>query len=192
MNTARQRLSARDYKHGGRRPGGFDLLQYRQFGLGLALGLGVALLVWVRGQQMQPAEPTEPTPDVIVPEAEVAAADPPDPAEQFEFYNGLPTFEVVVPETDRNTRRDQSLAPITKPGSYILQVRSFRGRTEAERERDRLIKQGIDATIQRVIIDDMEWNRVIVGPSRDLDYVNATRAALREAQINVLIYESGE
>ena len=45
MSTARQRLSTRDYKHGGRRAGSFDITQYRQFGLGLGVGLAVALLV---------------------------------------------------------------------------------------------------------------------------------------------------
>jgi cell division protein FtsN len=104
----------------------------------------------------------------------------------------LPNFEVVVPEADRNPRRDQPSVEITKPAAYILQVGSFRNRADAERHRDRLAKQGIDTVIQHVTIDENEWHRVRFGPSRDLKLVNAVREQLHAAQINVTVYEVGE
>lgn len=188
MSTARQRLSTRDYKHGGRRAGAFDLAQYKQFGLGLGVGLAVALLVWVQGQRALPVE--EEVAQAEPPAPEIAPADEPDPADQLVFYDMLPSYEVHVPEPER--AQSTEAPPITKPGLYVIQATSSRNRTNAELERDRLIKLGIDATVQKVIIDEAEWHRVVIGPSRDLAYVNSMREKLRRAQATFRTYALGE
>jgi cell division protein FtsN len=188
VTQPRQRLSARDYKHG-RRGGGFDLAQFKQFGMGLAVGLAVALLVWVRGQR---EEPVAPVAQQVTPPAEVAPDEEVDPTAQLEFYDMASTFEVVVAPPDQRTRRDQPAAAITTPGAYVIQAGSSRNRAGAERDRDRLGKLGIDATLQRVTIDETEWHRVIIGPLRDLSKLNETREALRLAQINFTTYRIGE
>lgn len=190
MNGARSRLATKDYKHGSRRGEPLDLREYKQFGLGLAIGLAIAFYVWMQAQRNAP-------------EAVAAAADGPaasevvsveeaDPAEQYDFYDMLPKFEVVVPEAERNPRRDQPTVQIAKAGAYVLQAGSYRNRADAERLRDRLKKLGIDATVQLVTIDDNEWHRVRIGPSRDLKFVNATREQLRAADISFIVYEVGE
>ncbi len=188
---ARQRLAARDYKHGSRRNGEtLSLRDYRQFGLGLAIGLAIAAYVWVQSQPGE--EEPKPVADPVVAAAEVSSAEEPDPAEQYDFYDMLPKFEVVVQEADRNPRRDQPSVTISKPGAYVLQVTSSRNQADAERLRDRLAKQGINASIQRVTIDEKEWHRVRVGPSRDLKYINQMREQLRAADQTFIVYEVGE
>lgn len=190
MNTSRQRLSARDYKHGGgRRADGFDLRRYKQFGLGLGIGLAVALAVWVQANRTLPAEvASEPVADTakIAPPAEGDAAD------ELEFYEMLPNFEVEVPEAERRASRNQPATPISQPGAYVLQVGSFRNRADAERQRDRLVKQGIETAIQHVTIDENEWHRVRVGPSRDLAQVNAWREQLRVGDMKFTVYQIEE
>lgn len=189
MNTARQRLSTRDYKHGGRRAGSFDITQYKQFWLGLATGLTVALFVWLQGQRALPVEAAATAPEPA-PAPEIAPAEEADPADQLVFYDMLPSYEVHVPEAER--AQSSPAPPITKPGLYVIQATSSRNRTNAELERDRLVKLGIDATVQKVIIDENEWHRVVVGPSRDLAHLNAMREALRKAQVTFRTYSLGE
>lgn len=185
---ARQRFSARDYKHGPRRGETLSLRDYKQFGLGLALGLGVAVYFWAQG----PKEPAALAP--VADDVEVAdvAAEEIDPASQYDFYDMLPKFEVVVPEAERNPRRDQPTVKITKMAAYVLQAGSYQSRADAERARDRLAKQGIEASIQRVTIDEKEYHRVRIGPSRDLKFVNAMREQLRAADVAFIVYEVGE
>ena len=43
-------------------------------------------------------------------------AEPEAPAAQYDFYEMLPKFEVVVPEKDREVRRDQPSVKIERPG----------------------------------------------------------------------------
>jgi hypothetical protein len=98
VNTSRQRLSARDYKNGGRRDG-FDIKRYRQFAAGLAMGLLVALAVFLFDHRTTSAAPAVPRKHgdgkEIAPQ--IPAAQPEAPAEQFDFYKVLPESGVIVP-----------------------------------------------------------------------------------------------
>lgn len=189
MNAPRQRVSARDYKHGGKRAEGFSAGKYAQFGLGLAIGLGVALFVWLQGQRDRPDElPSAPVADTTA----KAPAEEAEPGERYDFYEMLPNFEVEVPEAERRTKTDQPTVPISQPGVYVLQAGSFRNKADAERQRDRLVKQGINASIQHVTIDENEWHRVRVGPSRELATINAWREQLRAADVKFTVYQIEE
>ena len=138
---------------------------------GLAIGLSVALAIYVNGRErgprpepvaQQPASLSEPAQgkQPAAGKSPAAAAKAPVttemPPSRFDFYDMLPKFEVVVQEADRNPRRDQPSVTISKPGAYVLQVTSSRNQADAERLRDRLAKQGINASIQRVTIDEKE------------------------------------
>ncbi len=95
--SSRQRISARDYKHGGGRRGAFDIRRYTQFGLGLATGLAVALAVFVSDHRSKPtdAEVVQERPKkqaAAVPDGETDEA-----TEQYDFYDMLPKFEVCCP-----------------------------------------------------------------------------------------------
>ena len=47
-----------------------------------------------------------------------------------------------------------------------------------------LKKQGIDANVQRVAVDDDVWHRVRIGPISDLAELNRLRARLRRADFD--------
>jgi cell division protein FtsN len=202
VNNSRQRLAAKDYKHGGKTQGsGFDFARYQQFGLGLGLGLIVALGVWLYGQRAQPANEDE-LAEVTAPEdradkksaakKSAAAETTDDPSQDYTFYDALPKFEVTLPERESGARRDLPDQPVAQPGAYVLQVASVRNRPDAERLRDKLGKLGIDATVQHVAIDTDEWHRVRIGPISDLNKLNATRRQLRAADIDAIIYRVGD
>ena len=80
-------------------------------------------------------------------------------------------------------------APVIRPGdSYLLQVGSFRKRSEADRLRARLALLGVEARIQRVSIDGRDaWHRVRVGPFSDLSKANEVRARLKANQITAMV-----
>jgi len=182
--SSRQRISARDFKHG-RRRGGLDLGRYRQFGAGLAVGLAVAVGVFVFEHRAAPelaetVEPEAPGKPEPVSGIEVEA-----PEEQFDFYDMLPKFEVVLPE-ERDVRRDQP-APVTQAGTYMIQAGSFTNETDALRRKQVLSKLGIEAAVQRVAIDADVRHRVRIGPIKDLARLNAVRNQLRTADIEILL-----
>ncbi len=189
MSGSKQRLSARDYKHAGKRNGGVPL-HYRAFAAGLGIGLLAALAVYMVMLRATPVAETQPQPRA---KAKVdPAVDNEEPPAKYDFYDMLPKFEVVVPEKERDARRDTTSAPVEQPGAYVLQVGSYKNEAEAERVRGQLSKQGIDATVQRVAVDADVWHRVRIGPFRDLDRLNATRRQLRAAGIDAIMYRVGE
>jgi cell division protein FtsN len=181
--SSRQRISARDYKHGGSRRG-LDLRQYRQFGFGLATGLAVAIAVFVfdhRGGQDETevvqAKPKKP--------AAAPGSEPEEPVEQYDYYDMLSKYEVVLPE--ERVRRDQAVEPITQPGNYMIQAGSFENETVAMRRQQVLAKLGIEAAVQRVAIDADVKHRVRIGPVSDLKRLNEIRSQLRTADIDILL-----
>lgn len=191
MNAPRQRLSARDYKGGARQGAGVPL-HYRTFGAGLAIGLAVALAVFVVDRRHKPEADAKPKPQVAAKrdagDETPAAA---DPAAQFDFYSMLPNAAVEVPQKGK-PQRDTAQAAVEQPGAYVLQVGSYRNRDDAERLRSKLDKLGIEAKVQHVSIDADELHRVLVGPIRDLAKLNATRRELRAADFDVVMYRVGD
>ncbi|MDE0372402.1 MAG: SPOR domain-containing protein [Rhodospirillales bacterium] len=161
---------------------------------GLGLGLTVAVLVYLDGQQAA-------APPVAVTVTAPPAADPSVPAAataetgegegmQFEFYDLLPRFEVVLPETELEARPDtpDTTEPVLEaPGRYVLQAGSFRAEADAEGRRASLALLGIESSIQRVTIDTDEYHRVRIGPTSDLDSLNGIRTRLWDAEIEVLL-----
>ena len=163
-----------------------DLGRWREFGLGLALGLSLSLfvLVWQNYREQESAnasaETTKPEPRAAV----AAVADPEEAGKNYDFYDMLPTFEVVVPEKDREVTRDTAPATIERPGVYVLQAGSYRKQEDADRIQAQLRKVGIDANVQRVAVDEDVWHRVRIGPITDLTELNRLRARLRTAEFD--------
>jgi cell division protein FtsN len=121
-----------------------------------------------------------------------ATADAEDTPAQYDFYDMLPKFEVVVPEQERDVRRDLPSVRVEQPGAYVLQVGSYHNLPDAERLRAKLAKQGIDATVQRVAVDADVWHRVRIGPFRDLAKLNDTRRGLRAADVDAIVIRLGD
>jgi cell division protein FtsN len=184
---------ARDYKRPRRQS--FDLAtRWREFAVGLGVGLLIAIVVFLyQRQMMRDALVDKPRPDPRAANAAAksdAAADA--PAKDYDFYEMLPKFEVVVPEKDREVKRDQPNSPIERPGVYVLQAGSYRNLADAERVRAQLALQNVDATVQRVAVDNDVWHRVRIGPLTDLAEVNRLRTRLRAADLSALVIRVGD
>ena len=104
----------------------------------------------------------------------------------------LPNFEVVVPEKDRDVKRDLPAAKIERPGVYVLQAGSYRNQPDAERVRAQLALQGINAKVQRVAVDNDVWHRVRIGPISDLAELNRVRKQLQAADVDGLVIRVGD
>ena len=181
---------------------------------GLGIGLSVALAIYVNAHNdraakdatAQSPEPQEPaslsTPLQGEPPAQgglpgreeppaqeestaaTDAAEPPKP--RFDFYKMLPSFEVIIPEQEKEVSTDTTERAVMTPGVYVLQVGSFTNFADADRRRAQLALQGIESAIQRVVIDGKAYHRVRIGPIDDLERLNLLRSRLRAADIDVL------
>ena len=160
---------------------------------GLALGLAVAL--WVHMQDRRNARPSEPVANsTAIPSSARVDEELADekPAKRFDFYEMLPKFEVVIPETESEVSKGGAeTAPLSRKGTYVLQVGSFRSFADADRMKARLALQGLQSKIQNVTIDDKRWHRVRIGPYTDLTELEQTRSQLRETDIDFLVIRVG-
>ena len=190
-----RRLTARDYK--GVRRGRLDLGRLRDSGMGLAAGLLVALVVYVGDHRRDavvsdgvttsaphaPPLPRHAAPPGIDAGAPLAGA---QEAGGYDFYEGLPKFEVVVPEKEHGAHVDAA-ARIDRPGTYFLQAGSYRNASDAERIQAQLARQSISANVQRVALDADVWYRIRIGPIKDLSQLNRVRQQLQAAEIVSLV-----
>jgi cell division protein FtsN len=180
---------ARDYKHRSRTSRQQSTPGWQWLVAGLAFGLTVALGVYLYDRrpggvaQQQPARP--------VPAQVREERDEPEPPararSRFDFYEELPKFEVVIPERERDVQPGSPQAPVSEPGTYVLQAGSFRNVTDADRVQATLALQGIESRIQQVTIDEDTWHRVRIGPFDDLAQLDQMRQKLHEKHIEVLV-----
>jgi cell division protein FtsN len=182
---------------------------------GLTLGLAAAVLIYLTGAlprptapRSAPAEARTPTPASSRDNANAggrSAAAANDSARrsgagdrggerasdetQFDFYEILPRYEVVVPEVEAVTKSAPAgpATPVETPGKYVLQAGSFRSHEEADRMQASLALLGIESRIQKVTIDADEFHRVRIGPISNLETLNRVRGQLRGAGINPLV-----
>jgi hypothetical protein len=190
------KLTARDYKSSQHRP--FELRRFREFGYGLFAGaLLTAVAFTGLGHRHKPADsPDAPRPDPHRAAARAdleAAGGSGKPSEKYDFYQMLPNFEVVVPEKDKDVKRDlPAAAKIERPGVYVLQAGSYRNEADADRVRAQLALQGVDAKVQRVAVDADVWHRVRIGPVSNLDELNKLRRQLQAADVDALVIRVGD
>jgi cell division protein FtsN len=185
-----RRHSARDYKSA--RPRGSGAARWQDFAMGLAAGCVVGAMTWAFTHQGQHAPVAL---DAPKPEAHKPPPDTPSEGsgpQHYDFYSMLPNFEVVVPEKERDVKRDLPTAKIEKPGSYVLQAGSYRNEGDAGRVARQLTLQGIDAKVQRVALDADVWFRVRVGPISDLAQLNKVRHQLQSADVDALVIRVGD
>lgn len=160
---------------------------------GLAIGLSVAFAVYVRSNEPaavarvdapQPASLQSALDDNDDMPAPTPAKEKPE-NKRFTFYDILPNFEVITPETAPEVEADVVPKAIEEPGVYVLQAGSFSTNKDADRRRAELALHGIESHIQRVKVNDRNYHRVYIGPTDDLDELNMLRSRLRTAKIDV-------
>jgi len=198
MARPASRMTTRDFKRPSRRAP-FEMSRFRDLGLGLLVGAIVTSALFIyRSDAHKNAELDSPRPEPHQRTGAAAQADA-EPAgastessERYDFYEMLPNFEVVVPEKDRDVKRDQRAARIERPGVYVLQAGSYRNVADAERVSAQLNLQGINAKVQRVAVDNDVWHRVRVGPINDLGELNRVRKQLQAADVDGLVIRVGD
>lgn len=189
----------RDYKNSKRRSSGSSGLSgMAGFVCGLALGLAVALGIYIydRRTEVRVSQTNAPMvrDDVQDQTKPAPKSQEEGEAQQFDFYEMLPKYEVVIPEQDGRAGSPPAVVagPVEKPGAYILQAGSFRSHKDADRVKALIAMQGVESKIQKVTIDKDTWHRVRVGPITNLQQLEDTRSKLRQAQIDALVIRVGE
>jgi cell division protein FtsN len=183
-------MATRDYKRSrGARRGGFS--GWTGLVIGLAAGLAAGLALHFLGPRAKPG--LEPGSEAAVPEPALPASSRGTPredsAENYDFYQMLPNFEVVVPEKEMvvpDAPADE------KKGAYVLQAGSYKRFEDADRVRAQLALQGIASNVQRVAIDNDTWHRVRIGPISDPAELNRIRQRLKEAEVDFLVVRVGD
>ncbi len=188
----------RDYKHS-RTKTSKPLPGWVWFFSGFAMGLIVAFIVYLNGQQAL-KEIRETAFGSIekanVKPAEVATQTEPEapPKRRFDFYTLLPELEVVVPEENSPSPTQRSVetprkTSIAKPATsgYLLQVGSFRKVEEADSLKAKLALLGVESTIKSVRVSSGTWHRVRVGPYQDRERLNRIRARLQKNNVNSML-----
>ncbi len=166
---------------------------------GLAVGLAIAGLVYFKDHRPDTPAATagkagkrklrnteSPDPDVN----ESGAAE--EPAKTYDFYDQLPKFEVLVPEREKDVKRDVRDVPETRRGTYVLQAGSYKNFADADRIRAQLALQGVESKVQKVTVDNDTWHRIRIGPISKLEELNKLRATLRKADVDVLVIRVGD
>lgn len=166
---------------------------------GLAVGLFVAFLVYLNKMpSSRHAVQTHGTPaptaqhDARSVKKEAPAKAPDTQAKEthkginFDFYNILPEMEVPVPD---NEPQGKGLPPApVAPGTYILQVGSFRSQKEADAQKASLALLGVVSSIQVVTINGNDtWHRVRIGPISDMDKLDNIRGILKQNNISFVL-----
>src|SRR5205085_1710570 len=191
------KLTTRDYKSTQRRAP--DLRRLREFGYGMLAGIVLAstAFVYLGGtprKSRDSADAPRPDPYRAAPaDADSGGVGAGRPAEKYDFYQMLPNFEVVVPEKEKDVKRDlPATAKIERPGVYVLQAGSYRNESDAVRVAQQLSKEGVDAKVQRVAVDTDVWHRVRIGPITKLDELNKLRKQLQAAEVEAIVIRVGD
>jgi len=127
----------------------------------------------------KPASPAEPRTPVA------------EETERFEFYDMLPDAEVEVPVQPRSSAGAVP-APVSVPGTYVIQAGAFPNFEEADKVKARLALLGIVSEIQVAETNERRFHRVRIGPIDNLDQLNRLRNRLRQNGIEYLVIPVGE
>lgn len=165
------------------------------FSTGLIIGLGVALVVFLRTYTS-----SQPVLRFEAPLAECPAPVQTPPAESttdtatetdFEFYTVLPQMEVRVEDWDLEEAMAGS-RPMP-PGAYYLQSGSYRHLDAASQLREQLHTIGIDTHVQEVDLgENGTWYRVRAGPYQVLEELNRARSLLNRNRIPFILLRDSD
>jgi len=162
------------------------------FLLGVAASLTVVMMI--KGEESPFADiasPNKPLSEKIAESAKEEAAKDNDKAQEakaeasettedktrFDFYTILPGSERQV-STEEVKIKEQSAEPSVQ-NTYFLQVGAFQTEEEADNMKATLALQGFEALVQTATIPNKGvWHRVRVGPLKNLELINKTKADL--------------
>jgi len=102
---------------------------------------------------------------------------------RFDFYQILPDMEIVIPEHEIAERRRLEGTGKSKPGTFIIQIGSFRKIKQAETLKARVAFLGIESTVQTVNQSGSIWHRVKAGPYTSFRLVDKLQNRLHHNNI---------
>jgi cell division protein FtsN len=184
---------ARDYNYRSRRNSRRKSPPWIWALAGLAVGLFVAFLVFLKVQPVPVQEQPIALPGAMDRELQEHSTEKkpvaPPPKPRFDFYNLLPEMEVIVPEQEITGKPTQAgVKKVEQPGTYLLQAGSFRKLSQADQLRARLALLGLETNIQTVSVDDRQtWHRVRVGPFNNLRDLNEARSVLKKNGVDAIL-----
>ncbi|PHS73206.1 MAG: sporulation-like protein [Cycloclasticus sp.] len=106
---------------------------------------------------------------------------------RFDFYQILPEMEVVIPEHEIEERRRLEGTGKTKPGTFIIQVGSFRNLPQADTLKAQLALLGVESTVQTVNQNGSVWHRVKSGPYTSFRKVDKIQNRLHHNNIQSIV-----
>ena len=107
----------------------------------------------------------------------------------FDFYTILPETEIIIPDHEIDTRSREEQFGKGKSIKYLIQAGSFRGFPEADKLRANLALMGIESKIEKAIIGNVIWNRVVMGPYILSSKVSTIQKQLRKNGIDSRVTE---
>jgi cell division protein FtsN len=155
---------------------------------GLALGLFVAMLVFLSGkrEEMRASMPVPASVDSAPPSQPTPLPEPPPEIKpQYDFYAILPQKEVTIPEeelTAPDTARESGYQ-----GPWMLQAGSFRSYADADRLKANLAFQGLESSIDVSENDSGTWHRVRLGPYDSRREADRIKSRLARFNVNSII-----
>lgn len=158
--------------------------------LGLAIGLAVALGIYVR--ERLPAEPVAPAgipapaENTIPGVREAAPESEPEPRVTFDFYEMLPNLDVDVYEEPQQLPKPTPVPAKPNPGIYILQAGSFSRLEDANRRKAEIALLGVRSDIKKGTASGRTVYRVYTNPLESGDEVNRISTLLQDSDIEVL------
>jgi len=190
MAQARRRQAKRSRPREPARP------SWGMFVLGLALGLFVALLVYINdnggttlGSGLRSLLEQERMPAHDAREVHKQKPEPiPAPkSTKFDFYTILPEFETVLPEHETTAPRASTNPPPEEGVSYVLQAASYANLADADRLRAELALAGLEPYIEKVTIGSKgDYYRVRLGPFDHLKELDSVDHQLAELGVNAM------
>ena len=174
--------------------------------VGLLLGIGLMLLVLVKGWAPLLRKPNlpQPNPEATVPRESEAPVAEAKPKKNYDFYQVLPEAEVVIPDAELSAKAKAeqqaahanpaaptgASAPATTPGAasgrYVLQVGSYPDPKAADEAKAKLAMAGFVAQVQPVTINGRTWHRVRLGPYASASELEAAKRSLTDNGISAI------
>jgi cell division protein FtsN len=159
---------------------------------GLSIGLGVALVVYLQSGGGSIGQGSAEPPAAAASRASTPAAAPgatetrsaalsAEPEEEYSFFRLLPESEVVVPEGGTTARSAPGPAQ-----EYIIQAGAYSEFADADSVQAELALLGIESKIERAIVGNELYHRVIIGPLSERDEIASTVRRLDAANIESL------
>lgn len=107
----------------------------------------------------------------------------------YDFYTILPETETIISDHEIGTRSREEKFGKGKKINYIIQAGSFRGFAEADKLRANLALMGVESKIEKAIIGNIIWNRVVMGPYSNSSKVSTIQKQLRKNGVDSRVTE---